>query len=240
MEHPEVGGGGLDGFQGARKDLSVLSRIFRRTEVLVERDGKGQPFSGKRISRHSSGWSKTSARLKAQEGLSVLDIGPTSHSNINYLTSLGHSVFMADLVEESTRSEWLRKSTSGLPDEYDVEAFIEKHMNFGHRMFHVVLLWDALNYMPGPFVEAVVRRLHASMVEEGEMLGLFRAHASGHGAAFCRYHLTDGENVEMQEYAPHPLLHIYQNRAIEKLFAGFSSCRFFLAKDNLCEVVVVR
>lgn len=218
----------------------MLSRIFRRSEMPVEHDGRGQPFSGKRISRHSSGWSKARARLKAQEGLSILDIGSTSHSNINYLTSLGHSVFMADLVGESTHPEWLKKSTDGLPDVYDVEAFIEKHMNFGHRMFHVILLWDALDYMPDPFVEAVVRRLHASMVEEGEMLGLFHAHARGQETAFCRYHITDGENVEMQECAPYPLLHVYPNRTIEKIFAGFRSCRFFLAKDNLCEVIVVR
>lgn len=218
----------------------MLSRIFRRSEMPVEHDGSGQPLPRKRISRHSSGWGKARARLQAQEGLSILDIGPTSHSNINYLTSLGHSVFMADLVEESTRPEWLKQSTDGSPDEYDVETFIEKHMNFGHRMFHVILLWDALDYMPGPFVDAVVRRLHASMVEEGEMLGLFHTHARGQETAFCRYHITDGENVEMQECASYPLLHVYPNRTLEKMFAGFRSCRFFLAKDNLCEVIVVR
>ena len=218
----------------------MLSRIFRRSEMPVEHDGSGQPLPRKRISRHSSGWGKARARLQAQEGLSILDIGPTSHSNINYLTSLGHSVFMADLVEESTRPEWLKQSTDGSPDEYDVETFIEKHMNFGNRMFHVILLWDALDYMPGPFVDAVVRRLHASMVEEGEMLGLFHTHARGQETAFCRYHITDGENVEMQECASYPLLHVYPNRTLEKMFAGFRSCRFFLAKDNLCEVIVVR
>ena len=179
-------------------------------------------------------------RLKEQEGLRVLDIGPTSPSNINYLTSLGHSVFMADLVEESTQPAWLKKSTDGSADSYDVAGFIEKHMNFGHRMFDVVLLWDALDYIPEPMVQGVIHRLHASMEAEGEILSLFHARAAGQLTAFCRYHLTDGENVAMQECAHHPLLRMYPNRAIEKLFSEFSSCRFFLAKDNLSEVIVKR
>ncbi|HEX4019660.1 MAG TPA: methyltransferase domain-containing protein [Acidobacteriaceae bacterium] len=180
-------------------------------------------------------------RLKAQDGLRVLDVGPTSPSNINYLTSLGHSVFMADLIEESTKPEWIKKSTEeDSPDTYDAAAFIEKHMNFGHRMFDVVLLWDALNYVPEPLVSTVVRRLHEATVDEGEILCLFHTRANEKGSAFCRYHLTDTENIEMQEYTPHPPMHIYQNRAIEKLFAEYHFCRLFLAKDNLCEVLVTR
>ncbi len=179
-------------------------------------------------------------RLKAQDGLSVLDIGPTSHSNINFLTSLGHSVFMADLVEESNRPEWKIAGFEDRPDTYDVTGFMEKHMNFGQRMFDIVLLWDALDYMPEPFVEPVIRRLHASMESEGELFGLFHAHGKVNAAGFCRYHLTDGPNIEMQDYSPHTLLHIYPNRAIQNMFSAFRNFRFFLAKDNLSEVIVTR
>ena len=218
----------------------MLGRLFQRSETSVEQGAKRQPISGKRIARHSSGWGRTMIRLKEQDGLRVLDIGPTSPSNINFLTSLGHSVFMADLVEESVQPEWIKKSSDGSPDTFNVEGFIEKHMNFGHRMFDAILLWDTLDYLPEPLVQGVLHRLHASMENEGQILALFHARATGQETAFCRYHLTDGENLEMQEYAPYPLLRVYQNRAIEKLFAEFSSCRFFLAKDNLCEVVVTR
>ncbi len=218
----------------------MLGRIFQRSEVPVESGGKTQASSGARVTRHSSGWKKASARLRAQEGLYVLDIGPTSHSNINYLTSLGHSVFMADLVEEANHPEWWRPPTDGLPETYRVDAFIEKHMHFGQRKFDAVLLWDALDYVPGPFVTAIVHRLHACMAEEGELLSFFHAHASGRETAFCRYHLTDSENVEMQESAARPLLRVSPNRVIEKIFSEFRSCKFFLAKDNLSEVIVTR
>jgi hypothetical protein len=57
---------------------------------------------------------------------------------------------------------------------------------------------------------------------------------------FCRYHLTDGNNVDVQHAGDYPILNNYTNRQIEKLLADFKSFRFFLGKDNLREVVVVR
>lgn len=218
----------------------MLDRLFRRREGPGGQDTKRQSISRRKVPRHSSGWAKTLERLKSQEGLRVLDIGPTSPTNINFLTSLGHSVFMSDLVEESNRPEWVKKSTDGDPDTYDTGAFIGKHMDFGQRIFDVVLLWDALDYIPVPMAGGIVHRLHECMKEGGEILGLFHARATGQETLFCRYHLTDGDNVEMQEHATHPLVRVYPNRAIENLFAEFRACRFFLAKDNLCEVIVTR
>jgi hypothetical protein len=46
--------------------------------------------------------------------------------------------------------------------------------------------------------------------------------------------------IEMQESAPHPVRRVYTNRNIEKLFSTFSNYRFFLAKDNLYEVIITR
>ena len=68
---------------------------------------QGHASAGPRVPRHSSAWMKILARLKAEPGLCVLDIGPTSPNNINFLTNLGHSVYMADLVEEAIKPDWL-------------------------------------------------------------------------------------------------------------------------------------
>ena len=53
---------------------------------------------GSRVPRHSSGWKELLKHLSTRESLHVLDIGPTSSTNINYITSLGHSIYMANLV----------------------------------------------------------------------------------------------------------------------------------------------
>jgi hypothetical protein len=44
----------------------------------------------------------------------------------------------------------------------------------------------------------------------------------------------------MQESEPYSVLRIYTNRKIEQYFKGWSGIKFFLAKDNLYEVIVTR
>jgi hypothetical protein len=44
----------------------------------------------------------------------------------------------------------------------------------------------------------------------------------------------------MQESERLPLSQVSTNRKIEKLFSSYESCKFFLAKDNLYEVIVTR
>jgi hypothetical protein len=73
----------------------------------------------------------------------------------------------------------------------------------------------------------------------GLMLAFFHATKSPE-SAFCRYHLTDTDVVEMQKAGNYPLLHIYSNRKIENMLSEFSTYRFFLAKDSLREVIITR
>ena len=86
----------------------------------------------------------------------------------------------------------------------------------------------------------LVDSLHGCLLSGGRVLSLFHTKQTGPETVFCRYHLTETENIEMQESAPHPVRRVYTNRKIEKLFTAFSNYRFFLAKDNLYEVIITR
>ncbi len=79
--------------------------LFRRRR---DEEGRERPtlLTGPRIPRHSSGWEALLKHLRTENGLRVLDIGPTSPQNINFVTEMGHSVYMADVVSESLRKEW--------------------------------------------------------------------------------------------------------------------------------------
>jgi len=182
--------------------------------------------------------------LQAESGLRILDIGPTSPSNINFLTGLGHSVYMADIVHEAMKPEWVKAATEGeeIPDEerYDTKAFLEQNLEFSGRMFDVVLLWTTFDYMPEPMIAPVIQRFHASMVPGGRILALFHTKKTGEDTAYCRYHLTASDNIETQESAHYPVQRVYTNRSIEKLFASFGNHKFFLAKDNVYEVIITR
>jgi SAM-dependent methyltransferase len=200
----------------------------------------GGSGSGVRTPRHSSGWAQLLSHLKGQESLRILDIGPTSSININYITSLGHSIYMANLVEEAKQPEWLLPAEGGEPPVYDVKGFIETNLNFSGRTFDVVILWDTADYLPELLLAPVMARIYEVLQPGGQLLAFFHSKDTGPEVAFRRYHLTDTPNVEMQLAGNQPLLRAFNNRQIEKFLEQFSSTKFFLAKDSLREVVAVR
>jgi SAM-dependent methyltransferase len=192
-----------------------------------------------RIPRHSSGWKELLKHLRAQDSLRILDIGPTSSSNINYITSLGHSIYMANVVEEASKPEWLVPGEAGEPASFDVERFLENNLNFSGRIFDVVILWDTADYLPEALLAPVFSRIHQVLQPGGLMLAFFHATAAPE-TTFSRYHLTDTDVVEMQKAGNYPLVQIYSNRKIENMLSEFSNYRFFLAKDSLREVIITR
>lgn len=217
-----------------------MSPLFQRTEPQKKQSSKRGSNSANLTPRHSSGWLKILARLKAEPGLRVLDIGPTSPNNINFLTSLGHSVYMADLVEEAVKPEWKLPSKDGEPQGYDTQGFLARHMDFGDRKFEIVLLWDALDYIPAPLSDAILRQLAMVLTQQGQTLAFFHSRMAGPETVFCRYHILDGDTIQTQQGDNHPVQRNYQNRQIEVLLQELGSCRFLLAKDNTREVIVSR
>lgn len=196
-----------------------------------------------RSSRHSSGWGQMQKHLRARESLRLLDIGPTSAGNINFITNLGHSVYMANLVDDAARPEYQIHETDG-PDAgkstYDIPRFLKDNLDFAGRVFDVVTLWDTADYLPEPLVGPMIDRLHEVMEPGGQLLALFHSKISGVDTAFSRYHLTATDQLELQSIGNHPILHTYTTRQVETLFKRFASHKFFLAKDTLREVIVIR
>lgn len=181
--------------------------------------------------------------MQSRESLRILDIGPTSSANINFITGLGHSIYMSNLVEEAARPEWVAMSAEDGSPLFAVDRFLSANLDFVGRSFDVVLLWDAVDYLPEPLLKPLLQRIHAVIQPGGQLLAFFHSRATGVPAAetmFYRYHLTPDESVRMQRAGNFPLRGTYNNRQIETLLKDFSSFRFFLAKDNLREVIAKR
>jgi Methyltransferase domain len=216
--------------------LNVLRSLFGKTPADPAPERRVS-LVGPRIPRHSTGWAAMLKHLREAEALQVLDIGPTSASNINLLTSLGHSLYMADLVIEAHRDEWATPLAGETPP---IEEFLEQNFSFSGRYFDVILLWTTLDYLPESLVTPVIARLHASMNPNGRILALFHTRLADDEGIFYRHHVTAGENVELQQAQRLPLRQVINNRKIEKLFSAYQNCKFFLAKDNVAEVIVTR
>jgi hypothetical protein len=192
-----------------------------------------------RTPRHSSGWAHMKKYLKSHEGLRVLDIGPTSPTNINYVTGLGHSIYMANLVEEANKPEWVKQNADG-ESTFDVDGFLTQNLNFSGRTFDVVTLWDVPDYLPPAALSRVMERLYDVTDPGAQILAFFHAKATGPDTEFVRYHLTDEDSIDMQRYGGYAIQQTFTTRQVEKLFAPFSSNKFLLAKDALREVIVTR
>jgi len=212
---------------------------FKKQESEAQAPSTG--LIGARVPRHSGAWAVLRKRLESEPGLRILDIGYTSPVNINYLTGLSHSLFMADLVHEACAGQW---HTGELDEDgnpiWDVQKFLDQTLNFAGRMFDVVLLWTSLDYLPEPFVKPVVDHLCASMNPGGQVLALFHTRMQGEDTVNCRFHVTPGNNIEVQLSESFPIQRTFTNRSIERLFTGWSGHKQFLAKDALSEVIMTR
>jgi len=209
-----------------------------------EREAEAQPQVGKggTTSRHSRGWADLLQHLKTSESLRVLDFGATSSANINYLTSMGHSVYMANVVQDATKPEWMNQPEAGTKGEpeFDVERFVAANLDFSGRDFDVVLLWDTANYLPPVMVPALFARMRDVLRPEGRLLAFFHGKKEGPETTFSRFQLTENDNLLVLKSADFPVREVYQTRQVEKFLEGYSSVRFFLGRDNVREVIAVR
>ena len=131
-----------------------------------------------------------------------------------------------------------RKATAGLST--ISSAFLHDNLDFAGRRFDVVAFWDTADYLPEPLLQPVIDRIHEVMEPHGQLLAIFHAKTTGDDITFSRYHLTGTNQLELQPTGIHPIRQIFTNRQVETLFKRFASFKFFLAKDTLREVMVVR
>ena len=89
-------------------------------------------------------------------------------------------------------------------------------------------------------VAPVVARLFEAMNPGGQVLAFFHTRTQGEETAHCRFHVTEGDDVEVQLAQQFPIQRAFTNRSIERLFAAWSGYRQFLAKDSVSEVIITR
>ncbi len=193
------------------------------------------------------------ARLfKSDDPLCVLDIGATSASNIRFFTEKGHRIYSQDLLDASTDPDLVIKDEQGQPIP-DSKKFLEDNLAYPNGHFDVVFCWNLADYMDESLVKPVIARLWSVMKPGGMLLAFFHTREAGPDAPYYRYHLTGTDVLEMhamnakrdprrpvQQIKPLALQRVFNNRHIETLFRDFSSIKFFLSRDNIREVLVVR
>jgi len=182
--------------------------------------------------------------MRGEESLRVLDIGPTSSTNINFITELGHSIYLANLVEDAAKQDWSLPQENGEGTRFDVDRFLAAHLNFSGRGFDVVLFWDTADYLPQELLVPVLERIHAVMVPEDRCWRCFiRRRDCLHGGG------KDGLPPLPPDRSKHggraasggvSAAHKLYDARLRGCSSRSRAFIFFLAKDNMREVVVTR
>lgn len=222
-------------------------RFFRSTPAPTP-----APNASQRVNRRSSAMAELSRLLKSEETLCVLDIGATSASNIRFFTERGHRIYSQDLLEASNDPLLIGRDELGQPV-IDSKRFVDENLSFPNSHFDLVLCWNLPDYMDENLVKPVVARLWSVMKPGGLLLAFFHTREAGPDAPYYRYHLTGTDLLEMhalnskgdgrKQHSPPKkvtLQRVFNNRHIENLFRDFASIKFFLSRDNIREVLVVR
>ena len=207
-----------------------------------------------RIPRHSSGLGEFTRALKGQEAMRILDLGPTSAANITHFTGLGHKYHNEDVLLSATEPSLVLPAKDKEPAGFDVDRFMRDNLAHEAGIFDAVFLWDMADYLPEPLVKPVVARLHKTMKPGGALLGFFHTKDAGPNAPYFRYHI-DSQSMTRDGLLLQPvwkpgdskqktpmfrLQRVFANRHVENLFRDFASIKFFLARDNVREVLVIR
>ena len=103
--------------------------LYRKLQALppVGGGGPAPPTSTERIPRHSTGLGEFTRLLAGQEEMRVLDLGPTSPTNIARLTGLGHKIYNEDVLLASTSPAYAARTEDGKPT-INVDRFLTENL----------------------------------------------------------------------------------------------------------------
>ena len=214
----------------------IFSKIFGSQTGSSPVNARG---SGQRVSRRSTGFNEFIKYISKQENLRILDLGATSAANITFMTGLGHNFHQEDLLRLSADKDLIVSNGDG-GTVFDTERFLRDNLNFEREEFDAVMLWDVADYLPEPLVKPVIERIHVGMKPTSILLGFFHTKDAGPQEPFYRYHIASKEAVDMQPGESFKLQRVFANRHVENLFRDFASIKFFLGRDNLRDVLVIR
>ena len=230
-------------------------KLFRGSSSGPQAD-PSQP--AQKLTRRSSGLGELARLWDADTSLCVLDLGSTSPSNIRFFTERGHKIYSEDLLVSSTEPHLVTKDEEGKVV-LDSRKFLADNLVYPAAHFDVVLCWNLPDYLDESLVRPVMGRLWSVLKPGGMLLAFFHTKDAGPDSPCYRFHILDKDVLEMQKIVlrrearrgPTGAVHtavgdgfrlqrVFNNRHIETLFRDFASIKFFLARDNVREVLVVR
>jgi hypothetical protein len=187
--------------------------------------------------RPSRGIEEFFGYIHGQSGLTILDLGGASQQNVSFITGLGHRLYSEDFLR--TLSDTFGEN--GAADQSNpgrIDYFLRQALDYPPAHFDGVLIWDVLEYLVPALLNAVVERLHKIVRPKSYMLAFFHSDDKLEAVPSYTFRIRQMNELEVVRHGMRRPEQLFNNRSLEKLFAGFESQKFFLTRERLREVIV--
>jgi hypothetical protein len=175
--------------------------------------------------------------IRELSGLTILDLGGASQENVNFITNLGHRLYSEDFLQ-------ILHETFGAEGTVDhsnpgrIDYFLRQALDYPEDHFDGVLLWDSLEYLAPALMTAVVARVRKIARKKSHVLAFFESDDKLERVPCYTFRILETTSLQLTQNGTHPTVQLFNNRALEKLFADFQSVKFFLTRERLREVLV--
>jgi 2-polyprenyl-3-methyl-5-hydroxy-6-metoxy-1,4-benzoquinol methylase len=205
---------------------------------FLKRSSAGPSDYSSRIQRRSTGLAELDKLTAGVEGMTVLNLGPTSPGNISYFTNLGHGIYSEDIITSAADPQYLSKTEEGT--RFEADKFLSENLATNERRFDIALCWDVFDYIDDALILPLAHRVYSLLKPNAYLLAFFHSKTNEPPPPYFRYHITGPGTLDMQRGPNLPLKRTLNNRKIEDMLADFSSKKFLLARDNMREVLARR
>ena len=190
--------------------------------------------------RRSNGLREFWRGIQPASSLHILDLGSASQANVSFITGLGHKLYTEDLFQTTFAGPAKGDAQPDAGPNAWEERFFRENLGYSEGQFDGILGWNLLDFLPDPLVKPLVERLHLFLKPGGNLLAFFHTGKVGQQVPVYQYRIGAADTLEVIGRGAGPLRRSFNNRAIENLFRKFSSLKFYLSRDSLREVVIVR
>ena len=207
---------------------------------VAEAAGRSSNSGGDVYSRHSHGLEQFFNHIEDQPGLQLLDFSGVSQANVGFITSLGCKLYSDDLIQSLDLAFGGGDIYENQSQPERIDAFLDQNLNFPENHFDGVLLWDVLGFLAPPLLKASVDRLRRMVRPGSYLMAMFHAEDRASQVPVYSYRISDAQTLLLSPRGSRQPAQFFNNRAVENLFQGFESVKFFLTRDSLREVIVKR
>ena len=221
--------------------LLIVENIGQLLRRALGQEGKALPVEQAPptpLVRRSNGLREFWKEIQAPAGLQILDVGSASQSNVSFITGLGHKLYTEDLLRTVQDSALAEPSSEGAT--WEETRFFQENLNFREGQLDGILCWDLLDFLADPLVKPLIERLHRSLKPGGTLLTFFHTGQAGQEVPLYQYSIQSQDALRVTGRGVVKLHQTFHNRSIENLFRRFASLKFYLTRDNLREVIIVR